>query len=141
VVTTEKRQGSESLDANLLLTTLIEETRQIKGKLDLIIDLNRRMLTMRKNLKENSPNGGDKDLETKNQPDSMSLLLLPSSLRKTIMILYKLEKATADQLSAESKRMRAVESAAANQLVRMGYLKKRREGRDVYFYIDTTGAK
>jgi hypothetical protein len=30
-----------------------------------------------------------------------------------------------------------VESAAANQLARMGFLKKKREGREVYFYIDS----
>jgi predicted transcriptional regulator len=59
------------------------------------------------------------------------------SLRKTVMVLYKLEKATADDLANETKRLRAVESASANQLVRMGYLKKRREGREVYFYIES----
>jgi predicted transcriptional regulator len=52
------------------------------------------------------------------------------------MVLYKMEKATADDLSRETKRLRAVESASANQLVRMGYVKKKREGREVYFYIE-----
>ena len=67
----------------------------------------------------------------------MSLLSLPMSLRKTVMVLYKLEKATAEDLAKETKRLRAVESASANQLVRMGYLRKRREGREVYFYIES----
>jgi DNA-binding MarR family transcriptional regulator len=53
------------------------------------------------------------------------------------MVLYRLEKATADDLAKETKRLRAVESAAANQLVRMGYINKKRNGRDVYFYIET----
>ena len=48
---------------------------------------------------------------------------------------YKMEKATADDLSNETKRLRAVESASANQLVRMGFISKKREGRKVYFYI------
>jgi len=52
------------------------------------------------------------------------------------MALYKLEKATAEDLARETKRLRAVESASANQLVRMGYLKKKRQGRKVYFYIE-----
>jgi predicted transcriptional regulator len=59
------------------------------------------------------------------------------SLRKTVLVLYKLEKATAEDLAGETKRLRAVESASANQLVRMGYLSKKREGRDVYFYIES----
>jgi predicted transcriptional regulator len=61
---------------------------------------------------------------------------LPMSLRKTVMVLYKLEKATAEDIAKETKRLRAVESSSANQLVRLGYLKKKREGRDVYFYIE-----
>ena len=70
------------------------------------------------------------------EPDAMTLLSLPMSLRTTVMALYKLEKATAEDIAKETKRLRAVESSAANQLVRLGYLKKTREGRDVYFYID-----
>jgi predicted transcriptional regulator len=54
------------------------------------------------------------------------------------MVLYRLERATADDLARETGRLRAVESASANQLFRMGYLKKSREGRDVYFYIDSS---
>ena len=50
-------------------------------------------------------------------------------------------KATADDLALETKRLRAVESAAANELVRMGYIKKKREGREVYFYIENPEAK
>jgi predicted transcriptional regulator len=47
-----------------------------------------------------------------------------------------MEKATADDLARETGRLRAVESSTANQLVRMGFIKKIRKGRDVYFYID-----
>jgi ArsR family transcriptional regulator, lead/cadmium/zinc/bismuth-responsive transcriptional repressor len=71
----------------------------------------------------------------------MAMLNLPLALRRTIMVLYKLEKATADDLAKETKRLRAMESAAANELVRMGYIKKKREGRDVYFYIETPEEK
>lgn len=68
--------------------------------------------------------------------DVMTLLSLPDHLRKTAMILCRLGKATASQISKESGRERAVESSYLNQLVVMGHIKKMREGRDVYFYIE-----
>jgi len=71
--------------------------------------------------------------------DVKTLLSLPASLRKTLLALYKLRKATAEDLSKETKRLRAVESNCANQLVRMGYVKKRREGKKVYFYLNIAG--
>ena len=52
------------------------------------------------------------------------------------LVNSEFEKATAEELSIETKRLRAVESASANQLVRMGYLKKKRQGHKVYFYIE-----
>jgi hypothetical protein len=47
-----------------------------------------------------------------------------------------LGRATADEVSAQTKRARAVESAYLNQLVIMGYLKKERNGRKAYFFVD-----
>ena len=74
-------------------------------------------------------------METNFVPDAMTLLSLPGSLRKTMLALYKLGEATAEDISKETERLRAVESACANQLTRMGYLKKKREGRKVFFHI------
>lgn len=68
--------------------------------------------------------------------DVMTLLSLPDHLRKTAMILSRLGRATADQVSRESGRERAVESSYLNQLVVMGHVKKVREGRDVCFYVE-----
>jgi response regulator of citrate/malate metabolism len=68
--------------------------------------------------------------------DVMTLLSLPDHLRKTAVSLCKLEKATADEVSEQTKRARAVESGYLNQLVIMGYLKKERQGRKAYFYVD-----
>ena len=68
-------------------------------------------------------------------PDATALLSLPGSLRKTILAMYKLGEATAEDLSDETSRLRAVESACANQLTRMGYLEKKRIGRKVYFQM------
>jgi hypothetical protein len=118
-----------------LLAKLVDEICETNEKLDLLIKSNSELLEtqvefLQKVSKDNP------SLGFKLEPDAMALLSLPMSLRTTVMVLYKLEKATAEDIAKETKRLRAVESASANQLVRMGYLKKKREGRDVYFYIE-----
>lgn len=110
-----------------LLVKLIEEVKLTNKKLDAILKQNNKnQKTQNNQLSQTSPLS----------PDVLSLLSLPAHLRKTVIALYKLEKATAEELSTETKRLRAVESASANQLVRMGYLKKKRQGHKVYFYIE-----
>jgi phosphoserine phosphatase len=113
---------------------MVDMLNLVSRKLDSLIELNEKMLKTHKELLRRNQN---KTLvETKIELDAMTLLSLPMSLRKTVMALYKLEKATAEEIAKETKRLRAVESAAANQLVRMGYLKKDRKGRTVNFYIE-----
>jgi ArsR family transcriptional regulator, lead/cadmium/zinc/bismuth-responsive transcriptional repressor len=107
------------------LDQLFEELKKINYKLESIYEQNKKLLE-----NQISITNGFGEL------DPMALLTLPASLRKTVMALYKLEKATANDLSEETKRLRAVESASANQLVRLGYVKKTRKGRDVYFFIE-----
>jgi len=68
--------------------------------------------------------------------DVTTLLSLPDHLRKSAMALSSLGEATATDLSKETSRVRAVESDYLNQLVSMGLIKKKRKGRDVYFYIE-----
>jgi len=68
--------------------------------------------------------------------DVMTLLSMPDHLRKTAMSICRCGRATAEEISGQTKRARAVESAYLNQLVIMGYLKKERKGRKAYFYID-----
>ena len=117
------------------LANIVDELNLLNHKLDSLIEVSLEILKMNKELSQKSKSTKTKlDLE----PDTMSLLSLPSFLRKTVMVLYQLEKATADDLARETGRLRAVESASANQLVRMGYLKKSRSGRDVYFYIESS---
>jgi hypothetical protein len=119
----------------VLLARIIDELHETNTKLELLLSLNRKMLEKQSSL-QNVDNKKKPPLpNSKLAPDVMALLALPMSLRKTIMVLYKLEKATAKDIAKETNRLRAVESASANQLVRLGYLKKKREGRDVYFYI------
>jgi hypothetical protein len=68
--------------------------------------------------------------------DVMTLLSMPDHLRKTAMTICRAGKATAEEISDQTTRARAVESAYLNQLVIMGYIKKERKGRKAYFYID-----
>ena len=69
--------------------------------------------------------------------DVTTLLSLPDHLRKSALALSSLREATATELSKETGRVRAVESDYLNQLVSMGLVKKKRKGRDVYFYVET----
>ena len=68
--------------------------------------------------------------------DVMTLLSMPDHLRKTAMTICRCGRATADEVSQQTSRARAVESAYLNQLVIMGYLRKERKGRKAYFYAE-----
>ena len=68
--------------------------------------------------------------------DVMTLLSMPDHLRKTAMTVCRCGRATAEEISEQTSRARAVESAYLNQLVIMGHLKKERDGRKAYFYVD-----
>jgi len=126
-----KQQQANSESLLLIIQTL----NSINEKLEIILDLNAKLLRINEVLLEKTGKKISSPGFMK-EPDAMEILNLPLALRKTIMVLYKLEKATADDLALETKRLRAVESAAANELVRMGFIKKKREGRDVYFFIE-----
>jgi len=70
-------------------------------------------------------------------PDNVNKLLLslPDNMRLTFSIVLNLKEVTASDVSSLSKRVRAVESSILNQLVRMGFLKKKRKSKMVIFYI------
>ncbi len=124
---TKKRKPLAPSDEKALLERLIHEVHQINQKLGKVLN------TQEDFLQKLTKKESGKTIKL--DPDMLTLFSLPSALRKTVIVLYKLEKATADDLSNETKRLRAVESASANQLVRMGFVSKKREGRKVYFYI------
>jgi hypothetical protein len=132
-----EKEKSPTLNRELLLTRLVDELKLVNQKLDSMIELNVKVLKTQEELLRMISDKSHPGEELRLEADAMSLLSLPMSLRKTVMVLYKLERATAEDLAKETKRLRAVESASANQLVRMGYLRKRREGREVYFYIES----
>jgi hypothetical protein len=133
-----KSNQEQTSSASIVL--VIQALNSINEKLETILDLNTKLLKTNEALLERT---GKNDFlsEFRKEPDAMAILNLPIALRKTIIVLYRLEKATADDLALETKRLRAVESAAANELVRMGYIKKKREGREVYFFIENPEAK
>ena len=76
------------------------------------------------------------NLESDSPLDVTALLSLTDHLRKTAMAMLELQKATATTVADRTGRRRATESDCLNQLVRMGYLKKRREGLKVHFYFE-----
>lgn len=78
------------------------------------------------------PPASQMDFETL---DVMTLLALPDHLRKAASIVCDEGRITAGEVSDMTRRSRAVESGYLNQLVRMGYLRKDRGGRRVYFSV------
>jgi len=68
--------------------------------------------------------------------DIMTLLSLPDHLRKSAMVVIKMGDAMAEDVAKETERSRAIESAYLNQLVRMGYLGRKRRGKRVYFSVE-----
>lgn len=67
--------------------------------------------------------------------DVMTLLSLPDHLRKTATVVCSLGRGTAEEIAEKTSRARAMESGYLNQLVRMGYLKKKKRGREVLFSV------
>lgn len=111
-------------------TQLLEKIRQNLEQLNEKIDV---MIEIQKHGQRELPE------ELPETLDVMTLLSLPDHLRKTAVTLCKLEEATADEVSEQTKRARAVESGYLNQLVVMGYMKKERRGRKAYFFVDKEG--
>jgi sugar-specific transcriptional regulator TrmB len=108
-----------------VLEKIRENLEKLNDKIEIIIELQKH---------------GEKDVMQQPLSDApldvMTLLSMPDHLRKTAMTLCRLGRATADEVSEQTKRARAVESAYLNQLVIMGYLKKERNGRKAYFFVD-----
>ncbi len=128
--------GSGTPDTRELLVTLFDEFKKLNQKIDSLSQSHDKILRMQHELKKSVLGDGGLKRNRGLNPDAMALISLPAHLRKTVLALYKVDEATADELSAGTKRLRAVESASANQLVRMGYIKKRQKGRKVYFYVE-----
>ena len=112
-----------------LLRKLNRNMEIVTRKLDRLIDVQRSMSTQALRPSVSVPVDLPLDVTT--------LLGLPDHLRKSALALASLGEATATDLSKETGRVRAVESDYLNQLVAMGLVKKKRKGRDVYFYTES----
>lgn len=121
-------KGSDSVMVDLL-KKLTRNMELISKKLDKLIEIQR------------ATSGSHISRSVVTQPETFplgvtTLLSLPDHLRKSAISLSTLGEGTATDLSRETGRVRAVESDYLNQLVSMGLIKKKRKGRDVYFYIE-----
>jgi hypothetical protein len=61
------------------------------------------------------------------------LLELPDNLRKTFLAISELDEATAEEVASKTERTRNIESVYLNELVRAGYLGRKRKGKKVFF--------
>jgi hypothetical protein len=109
----------------VILEKIKENLERLNEKIEVIIEI-----------QKNSNNRRDTQMVPDASLDVMTLLNMPDHLRKTAMTICRSGRATAEEISEQTTRARAVESAYLNQLVIMGYLKKERKGRKAYFYID-----
>jgi len=107
-----------------VLEKIRENLEKLNDKVEIMIELQKH------DRKEVQPTLADVPL------DVMTLLSMPDHLRKTAMTICRLGRATADETADQTKRARAVESAYLNQLVNMGHLKKERNGRKAYFFVE-----
>jgi hypothetical protein len=119
-VTKEEVLGKKPLH---ILEKIRENLERLNEKMEVMIELQKH---------------GRKDLQPFSDTplDVMTLLSMPDHLRKTAMSICRCGRATAEEISQQTHRARAVESAYLNQLVIMGHLKKERKGRKAYFYAD-----
>ncbi len=116
---------SSGKSSTVLLEKIVESLDRLNDKMEVFIEIQK--------------HGQKQDFVMQDLPealDVMTLLSLPDHLRKTAVSICKLGRATAEEVSGQTKRARAVESGYLNQLVLMGYLKKERKGRKAYFFVE-----
>lgn len=73
--------------------------------------------------------------EEKRNLDVFAILSLPQHLRKTALVMHKLGKATPKMAGKLTGRTVENEEANLLEMVEMGYLKKSKEGRKIYYYL------
>jgi len=117
---------AQTAESMKLLEEILGELRRIRLVLE---EISKRQLDILESLKVKE------EKEEVAPLDAMALLSLPDHLRKTALALGKLGEARAEDVARETGRERAVESSYLNQLVRMGYVKKKRRGHEVWFYV------
>ena len=86
-----------------LLIEILNTLSLINNKIYEIVKSNERILEINETLLEKIISKHLEHGKTVIHPDSMTLLSLPKTLRKTALVLYKLEQATADDLAKGNK--------------------------------------
>lgn len=72
--------------------------------------------------------------------NEVSLLLsLPDHLRMTMEVVKELGKVTSEHVAQRTLRAKSLESSYLNQLTRLGYLKKERVSRKIFFSLHDRG--
>jgi len=125
-------QPSPSENIAPALQRILETLKKLSSKLDQIIENQEKTAEAEK---RHAFPMREEDLAGLTATDVMTLLSLPDHLRKAAMVVSEKGRVTAEDVSHATGRARAVESSYLNQLVNMGYLKKERKRRTVYFYI------
>ncbi len=115
----------------LTLNKILEKLDQLYNMLNETLTVERQILKI---LSEKPPLSREEKLPPEGM-DVLTLLELPDHLRRTIMALGTMDKATAEDVAKITGRKRALESAYLNQLTNMGYVKRARQGRKVYFMV------
>jgi len=76
---------------------------------------------------------GEKDFSNRNE---VSLLLsLPDHLRMTMEVVKELGRVTSEHVAQRTLRAKSLESSYLNQLTRLGYLRKQRVSRKIFFSL------
>jgi len=112
---------------------IYDELKSLNQNLD---SLNRTLTYLAEALRSSLLRDVERSSPRHGQLDVNTLLSLPDHLRKTAMAIVKLGEGTASRVASETGRVRAAESDYLNQLVEMGYVKKRRISRNAVFFIE-----
>lgn len=68
--------------------------------------------------------------------DKMALFLtVPDTIRKSLFAVSQLGNCTADEVSEVTERHRSIENKYLNELVRSGWLQKKRSGKKIYYSL------
>jgi len=120
-----KKRDFSTKKSLIILEKIRDSLEKLNQKMEVIIEL-----------QKHGKNTSESFTDLAAPLDVMTLLSMPDHLRKTAITVCRLGRATAEEVAQHTRRARAVESAYLNQLVLMGHLKKERQGRKAYFYVD-----
>ena len=102
---TENSKPLEELDTKKLLVKLIGEVHTLNQKFDSAVEFGGKLLKAQEEILQRTTKQKHTDESFKFEPDMMTLFSLPSALRKTVMALYKLGEATAEDSQDSRNRL------------------------------------